>query len=77
MCGTPSRTPIIATTGQHLIDRLASTGAFIKKEGGGGEAREVSGTERGLRRKCEVEEVCVLVWVGRMEDWRLPGLPSM
>lgn len=71
MCGTPSRTPIIATTGQHLIDRLASTGAFIKKEGG------VSGTERGLKRKCEVEEVCVLVWVGRMEDWRLPGLPSM
>lgn len=37
----------------------------------------MSGTERGLRRKCEVEEVCVLVWVGRMEDWRLPGLPSM
>lgn len=62
MCGTPSRTPIIATTGQHLIDRLASTGTFIKKERGGGKGwKEMSGTERGLKTKCEVEEVCACV----------------
>lgn len=51
--------PIFATTGQHLIDRLASTGAFSKKDGGKTAWRVVIGIEGDLKRKREVEEVRV------------------
>lgn len=61
MYGPPSQTPIIATTGQHLIDRLASTGVFSKKDRGKRGWRVVIGIEGDSRRKCEVEEVCVRV----------------
>ncbi|KAM7411753.1 hypothetical protein PAMA_021637 [Pampus argenteus] len=81
----PSRTPIIATTGQHLIDRLASTGAFSKKDWGETGWRVVIGAEGDLRRKCEVEEVYVCVapppnrqerLLSAMFSARLPSCPE-
>ncbi|KAM7404847.1 hypothetical protein PAMP_012158 [Pampus punctatissimus] len=81
----PSRTPIIATTGQHLIDRLASTGAFSKKDWGKTGWRVVIGTEGDLRRKCEVEVVYICVapppnrqerLLSAMFSARLPSCPE-
>lgn len=71
---TPPQPPasVIATTGQHPIDRLASTGTFSKKDGGkqgGDEGLELKGTlpgEVGGRGG-----VCLCGRVGRLEEFKL------